>query len=98
MMWHTLLLLALAGESYSNPPRSPWSGDPEPGPPHPPTGNSMGKTCAGYSFDEPPDEHYMQAVRQRFRGLTPWAPSRRVADPEKKRARKAQKKARRAGK
>lgn len=60
-------------------------------------GNSVGKTCVGHSFDEPPDEHYMQAVRQRSRGLTPWAPLRRVADPEKKRARKAQKKARRAG-
>lgn len=97
MMWLTLLSLALAGESYGDPPPMPWPGDPEPGPPHPPTGNSMGKTCAGHSFDEPPDEHYMQAVRQRSRGLTPWAPLRRVADPEKKRARKAQKKARRAG-
>jgi hypothetical protein len=78
MMWHTLLLLALAGESYSNPPRSPWPGDPEPGPPHPPTGNSVGKTCAGYS--------------------RPVSRPVRPADPEKKRARKAQKKARRAGK
>ena len=76
MMWLTLLSLAITGESYSDPPRPPWPGDPEPGPPHPPTGNSMGKTLAG-------------------RGR-PVARPVRAADPEKKRARKAQKKARRA--
>ena len=53
------------------------------------------------SFDEPPDAQYMQALHRHMRGgqsqLPPCIPSRRVADPEKKRARKAQKKARRAG-
>ena len=67
------------------------------------------------AFDEPPDEHYMQALCQRLEGTAtihrrpvpkrepswpasqPWIPPRRVADPEKKRARKAQKRARRAG-
>jgi len=68
MMWLTLLSLALGGDTDGYPPPLPWPGDPEPGPPHPPTGNSMGKTCAGYS-----------------------RPAARPADPEKKRARKAQK-------
>jgi hypothetical protein len=78
MMWLTLLSLALGGDNDGYPPPMPWPGDPEPGPPHPPTGNSMGKTCAGYS--------------------RPVSRPVRPADPEKKRARKAQKKARRAGK
>lgn len=41
------------------------------------------------SIDHPP--------RHRPLEFPPWAPPRRVADPEKKRARKAQKRARRAG-
>ena len=88
-----LLMLAMASATDDQPPPPPKrEPDPEPGPVDrlPMAGNSMGKTHRIVDpIDHPPRHRPLQ--------FPPWAPSRRVADPEKKRARKAQKRARRAG-
>jgi hypothetical protein len=96
----SFLLMALASIP-GDPPPPPSKREPEPEPSDPTPERAEWKISADYA-DAMADRcvfalHPKHQPRQRPLQFPPWAPSRRVADPGKKRARKAQKKARRAG-
>ena len=92
-------LLMLAASIPGDQPLPPPKREPEPEPGDPTLERAEWKISADYA-DAMADRcvfalHPNHQLRQR--PYHAWAPSRRVADPQKKRARKAQKKARRAG-